>query len=328
MATTDVLVIGAGMSGLMAASALQRAGRTVQVVDKGRGVGGRMATRRLGEAVFDHGAQFFTAEDARFHPWIETWTAEGVVQEWGTGFQGENGHHQLARPTRYVGAGGMTSIPKHLAAGLDVQTGTRITSLARRSDGWLAVGHEGDSFAARSLVVTCPVPQATILLRSLPEHDAAFVESLGRVAYAPCLVLLATLDGPSGLPRPGGLRLRNQMLFWIGDNQAKGISPRAHAVTIQANPEFSLRFYDHGPEGAARQIRDLAQTLLSSRIVSTQLKKWRYATVTEGWDAPMAVVPGEQAPLVLAGDAFGGPCVEGAALSGLAAAEWLDTNLH
>ena len=55
----DVAVVGAGMAGLSAARALVDAGRSVVVFDKGRGIGGRMATRRLGAAVFDHGAQYF-----------------------------------------------------------------------------------------------------------------------------------------------------------------------------------------------------------------------------------------------------------------------------
>jgi predicted NAD/FAD-dependent oxidoreductase len=63
---TDVLIIGAGMSGMAAASELSRAGLRVMVVDKGRAVGGRMASRRIGEAVFDHGAQFITARSDQF----------------------------------------------------------------------------------------------------------------------------------------------------------------------------------------------------------------------------------------------------------------------
>ncbi len=55
----DVAVVGAGMAGLSAARALAEAGRQVVVVDKGRGFGGRMATRRLGTAVFYNGAQYF-----------------------------------------------------------------------------------------------------------------------------------------------------------------------------------------------------------------------------------------------------------------------------
>lgn len=70
---TDVLVIGAGMAGLTAAMALRRAGRSVHVLDKGRGVGGRMASRRIGDATFDHGAQFITARDPRFVAAIGEW---------------------------------------------------------------------------------------------------------------------------------------------------------------------------------------------------------------------------------------------------------------
>ena len=54
----DVLVVGAGMAGVTAAAELRRAGRRVLVLDKGRAVGGRLASRGVGAATFDHGAQF------------------------------------------------------------------------------------------------------------------------------------------------------------------------------------------------------------------------------------------------------------------------------
>ena len=44
---SDVIVIGAGISGLMCATELERNGYSVQVLDKGRGPGGRMSTRRF-----------------------------------------------------------------------------------------------------------------------------------------------------------------------------------------------------------------------------------------------------------------------------------------
>ena len=52
-------VVGAGVTGLTAARHLAPSFDVV-VVDKGRGVGGRLATRRIGDATFDHGAQFIT----------------------------------------------------------------------------------------------------------------------------------------------------------------------------------------------------------------------------------------------------------------------------
>ena len=54
----DTLIIGSGLAGLSAANKLAKNGSNIIVIDKGRGVGGRLASRRIGEAVFDHGAQF------------------------------------------------------------------------------------------------------------------------------------------------------------------------------------------------------------------------------------------------------------------------------
>ena len=62
----DVVVIGAGIAGLMASSHLSKAGYRVAVLEKARGVGGRMATRRIGEAVCDHGAQYFSVKGRAF----------------------------------------------------------------------------------------------------------------------------------------------------------------------------------------------------------------------------------------------------------------------
>jgi predicted NAD/FAD-dependent oxidoreductase len=41
-----IVVIGAGMSGIACTRALRAAGLPVRLIDKGRGIGGRMATRR------------------------------------------------------------------------------------------------------------------------------------------------------------------------------------------------------------------------------------------------------------------------------------------
>lgn len=81
-AAFDCLIIGAGIAGLLGARVLADRGHRVCVLEKGRGFGGRMATRRRDGAVFDHGAQFFTARDKRFQRWAEQWLALGIVAPW------------------------------------------------------------------------------------------------------------------------------------------------------------------------------------------------------------------------------------------------------
>ncbi|WP_405049538.1 NAD(P)-binding protein [Rhizobium sp. BK176] len=49
-------VIGAGIAGLTIVRSLQKIADVI-VFEKSRGVGGRMATRRIDDVSFDHGAQ-------------------------------------------------------------------------------------------------------------------------------------------------------------------------------------------------------------------------------------------------------------------------------
>ncbi len=65
------IIVGAGLSGLVAARTLQDSGTRVTVLEAEDKVGGRMRTDRVGGGVFDHGAQFFTARGDRFAEIIE-----------------------------------------------------------------------------------------------------------------------------------------------------------------------------------------------------------------------------------------------------------------
>ncbi len=114
------------MSGLVGARELSVAGWRVVVLEEGRGVGGRMATRRIGNATFDHGAQFFTVRSERFERLVAGWLEAGVIEEWTRGFADAEGRHSYDGHPRYRGSEGMNSIPKHLARDLDVRTGERV----------------------------------------------------------------------------------------------------------------------------------------------------------------------------------------------------------
>ena len=107
---TEVLVIGAGMAGIAAAGRLQNSGKAVIVLEKGRGVGGRMATRRIGDCTFDHGAQFVTARSAHFLETIQVLEKAGVAKSWGKEFSTKQDGH-----TRWRGKPSMNAIPKFLS---------------------------------------------------------------------------------------------------------------------------------------------------------------------------------------------------------------------
>ena len=159
--TVDVLVIGAGMAGLTAAAELQRAGCRVLVLDKGRGVGGRLASRRIGGATFDHGAQFITARTSRFAALVEDGRRAGAVEEWHRGARGQPDGH-----VRWRGHPAMTSVAKHLARGIEIVLETRVVALRASRHRWSAETGTGDVCSAGAVVLTPPVPQSLAILKA------------------------------------------------------------------------------------------------------------------------------------------------------------------
>lgn len=316
----DVIVIGAGLSGLLAAGRLQSGGARVLVLDKGRGVGGRLATRRTDAGVFDHGAQFFTAHDPGFRLQVEAWQAAGIVKTWATGFALADGTQQRDGETRFCGVTGMSSMAKHLAQGIDVRVQVNVVGLRTEDDGWRVTTERGECFSGRALLLTPPVPQGLPLLATgdypLPDRVRG---GLSQIEYTPCLAVLAQLSGPSRIPEPGGLMFDGGPVSWMADNQRKGVSSSAGAaVTIHAGPQFSRAHWETPESEVTAVLLDAAAPWLGTAPIQTQLHRWRYSLPLRVYPERCVVVR-EPAPLAFAGDAFGGSGVEGAALSGLAA---------
>ena len=310
----DVLVIGAGMAGLTAAEALSRAGRDVLVVDKGRGVGGRMASRRIGEATFDHGAQFVTAEDAAFAQTVARWQEAGVVEEWYRDPDARGEGHP-----RWRGRPSMSGIAKHLSRNLDVRCTCRVASLRRDGRAWIADLDTGEAIRARAVLLTPPPPQAQALLEAGGVNLSTSVrDRLGRLVYERCLAVLAVLDGPSRIPAPGLVEPAAGPIALIADNMAKGVS-RVPAVTIHATAEYSFEAWDRDRQECGRDLLKTAEPWLGAAVKDFQVHGWRFSRPT-AVDEEFCLLVNQSPPLILAGDAFAGPRVESAALSGQAAA--------
>ena len=313
--TTDVLVIGAGMAGLTAAAELQRAGWRVLVLDKGRGVGGRLASRRIGEAAFDHGAQFITARTSRFAALVEDARCAGVVQEWHRGSTG-----LLEGHARWRGDPAMTSLAKHLARGLEIMLETRVVAVRASRHRWSVETATGDVYSSGAVVLTPPVPQSLAILQAgavaLQPETRTRLEGM---AYERCLAVMAVLAGPSRLAPPGGLAPDEGPIAWIADNQLKGISAEP-AATIHATHAFSLDHWERDRQDSGRRLLDAASGWLGTEVGTFQVHGWLYSKPLQVYERPCTMVS-QVPPLVLAGDAFAGPHVEGAALSGWAAAE-------
>jgi len=304
-----VLIVGAGIAGLAAADALRRSGVASVLVDKSRAVGGRMATRTIGGARFDHGAQHFGIRSEAFAAVTRTWREAGKMHEW----------YQTANfEARYVGSGGMRRIPEHLAASLEVRTGMAIARLDLDGEGPVAVGTGGERVEAAAFIITPPMPQTLALLTAgRIDVPSSLGDALLAIEYDPCLAVMLHLDGPSGLP-DGHRSAVDASIAWMADNAHKGTST-VPAVTLHSTPGFAAEHLDEDPEGWTNRLVAAAQPHLRGRITAAVGHRWRFAEPTTILDQGCSVLD-TRVPVVLAGEVFAGAKIEGAVLSGLAAA--------
>jgi predicted NAD/FAD-dependent oxidoreductase len=314
----DVIVIGAGISGLLCATELQRAGLSVCVLDKGRAVGGRMATRYQGQARFDHGAQFFTVRERRFQRYVDAWQQAGVIQQW---FQyGSNDSNADGYP-RYCGRFGMTDVTKYLSDLLEVHTSQTVVELKRVRGHWELRTASNKMFRCHSLIITAPVPQALSLLDTTGlDYAGAELPVLRSIRYARGLAILAILNGPSGLSNYGAYQVADPIINWIADNQLKGISTES-AITIHASAAFADDYWDAPDDTSSRMMLDAAAPYLLSTIREFSCHRWGFTLPLNPY--PQWYFHNPDINLILAGDGFGGPRVESAALSGLSASDAL-----
>lgn len=317
----DVLIIGAGLSGLMAARGLVKAGKRVLLLDKGKSVGGRLATRRIGEGMADHGAQFFTTRDPAFTALLDEWRAEGLAFEWSRGWSDGSLVATRDGHPRYAINGGMNALAKHLAVGLDVRVNVRVVSLSAVENGWEVRDEAGTRVTAKAALLTPPVPQSLALLDTgrvtlLPADRAA----LDQIDYLPCVTAIVRVEGRVNLPTPGAIQRLHAPIAWIADNRQKGISP-VTLLTVQASPGYSHQLWDRDEEDIIRALRVDLMPFMDEKthIVDWQIKRWRYSQPSQVHPERYLLATGQPAPLMFAGDAFGGPRVEGAVLSGMSA---------
>ncbi len=274
---TEITIIGAGMAGLACARRLVSAGYTPLVLDKGRGIGGRMATRRVtlaaGEIGFDHGAQYLTARDPRFAAALHD--LRPACARWNDG----------AVVPRLVGVPGMSSLPRAMAAGLNVQSDRQVTAVRAVPCGWqLDIGLA--RIETRHLVITVPAPQAAALLGV--EH--AIHRRIAKVVMALCLTLMAAL--PTGAPCPFLSRSSDDHpLAWIAQDSSKpGRAGTLSTWVAQASAEWSEQHLEETPDViAARMLPMLAGVIgVAPRLASfAAAHRWRYASTTAPLGEPL-----------------------------------------
>ncbi len=318
----DVVIIGAGMSGLICAQVLQHAGLNVAIFEKSRGVGGRMATRRTDtEILTDHGAQYFTVTEPAFQTVFDHWLKSGIVDQWRAPIV-ELKHGEVVADksdaTRYVGVPTMNAVCRSLADELTIHLGSQISGLEQVADSWVLYDdHEKAVARSETVICTAPAPQTAALLNSIPSIAVPARD----VEMEACWTLVLILNVGMNLPY-GGAFINDSELAWIACNSSKPGRQRSPEVwVLHASAEWSRQHLDESPDTIERELLTVFQRETGhwpAAISRSWTHRWRYAKPTN--PLKTRCLFDEQLRIGACGDWCGGPRVEGAFQSGLALA--------
>lgn len=313
-------IIGAGLSGIIAARELARRGHTVELIEKSQSVGGRLATRRIGDGQADHGAVYFTVRGENLKREVQSWMSANWVRVW------------YADPyPRYVGTDGMNGLAKHLAEELTVHLNEHVENVHIEEDGTISVKTDVTRRSYDRIVMTAPLPQSFELLGSLVDQVKL---SLRRLVYAPTFVGLFECTGDVQIGEEGILdHDLTPGLLKVINNQQKGITATS-LISVYMEEAWSEEWYERPEEETLAEVERLFREEVGDiDIVSRQLKQWRYAQAKDVWHEPFYRV--SHHPIYLAGDIFleaddpsGRTRFESAYLSGLYVAEAIQESLE
>ncbi len=336
---TDIAVIGAGMAGLVCAQELTQAGYSVIVIDKSRGVGGRVATRRLFDTKADHGACYIKPKDELSQRLITLLAQKGDLEVWTDKlYVQDNSSYPIANPSLplpYTAPEGMNVIAKYLAQGLDIHRGQRVNKIILNSQNqWHLTSETNEEFTASSLVVAIPAPQAVMLLEPLAENllDNNFMEELRSVEYYPALTVMVGYPDSSQQPEWKAITFKNNpVLGWIGLDSSKRKNPAQPHFVIHSSADFAEKYFESDLQQIGQQILEKAASEVNLAWLSNpqwmQVHRWRYAFPKTPLE--QACLPTEiSSPLVSCGDWCGGNLIESAMHSGSAAAEYINSKLQ
>ncbi len=342
---TDIAVVGAGLTGILCAQLLKTAGFSVVVVEKSRGLGGRVATRRLPESCADHGARFLQDQGDYSRQFIQALSDRQIIYPWINQIyqlqpDGSLQSSPLSQPG-YAAPTGLTAIAKTLATGLDVWRSRRVIAMtANSSQGWtLTLDAMPDSdqitLAAKAVILAIPAPQAVTLLEPLIATGLStdWLAQLQQVTFDPCITAIATYPAQyqadlAKIPWSAVTSPNHPLLDWVSLETRKRslgevASPEHPIVVIQSNAAFAHEHLD------AKDLNPVGQILLdaAAKILLPwldqpevlQVHRWRYAFVNQALEQPCLSTKNPQ-PLVCGGDWCGYQQIESALKSGEAIA--------
>ena len=331
----NIAIIGAGMAGSTVAHELSSHVSKITVFEKSRGVGGRMATRRIAPFAFDHGAQFFTSQSEAFGELLLNSKANSQFANWETSHAiykktqllkieswGPSNHHYVCLPH-------MNSLIKYLLSTVAVHCNQQIVEILRKNEQWAIYNQEKELLGLFDyIVITAPAPQTVKLI----PKNASFYNDIKNISMESCIALMLGFNDKLHCNH-GATSLTNNDISWLAANHTKPGRTQNNAYIVHASHAWSKKWLNYTSVEEAdllSHLKSKVKQILSKQWPTIQyeaLHRWKYAMPTHNYEQPQ-VFEDKNLKLAVSGDWCYHGRVEGAYLSGIATANQIKKTLN
>lgn len=314
------VIIGAGVCGLACASQLPP--QHTRIVEKSRGPGGRLSSKRLDGGRADIGAQFMTARSDAFLHVLQQAERSGAVARWAPRMGRMTNGELIASPdtqARFVGTPYMNAFGRYLADGLMIDSGVRVETVVAKDDGYQLTTTTGDQFTAKVVVCTAPVNQMEGMLQAF---DVSMI--VERFTMEPTWTVVleseSIMMSSDGSPLDACFGGDDPVIDFVSFERSRpGRNNRF--VVIHSTPDFARQHLEIEPEEAAALLMPHLQTGLGIEGEVILSHRWRFARPTDATVVAQKGAYQVDTGLWIAGDYLSGGRVEGAYLAGLEVAD-------
>lgn len=306
-----IAIIGTGLSAIFSAIHLRKnTDLEINLFDKARGLGGRLATRRAEGGKFDHGAQYFSIERINNLPEIQMLINEGVI-------------NNIEDKDIYFSPDGMTNIAKKLLIDFNIFKEHKLVSIDKENENYKLFFENGSTFNSDYIIMSCPMPQSLeILNKSKIDYDNNLIKDLEDLSYFPCIVVMIKSEIKlSNLDKHIGTDVDSKDISWIGDNYGKKVSSIENYYTIQCSPEFSYENFENEYDETNKKLKHEMEKIFGSNYQILSNHKWRYSIPKNLYQGDNSLVINQKDFLGLCGDIFTNGRFDGAITSGLSIAD-------
>ncbi len=223
-----VVIIGAGAAGLACANRLISHGYEVSIFDKSRGVGGRIASRRIENGIFNHGAsslpnfRYYNNLPEDLRNLLETAAKQKIL---------------IPNGKCFTSFASMKTFTSYLSKGIDIKKGSEVTSAKRLNHGVELNFKNTSKIQLKDdfLVFAIPQPQVLNLLQNDFPEIFALVQPVK---------MYASVSGLFAFDKSLTINqsfIENDCIFGLHENSRVGQNFKLDCWTIHSKKEYGLK---------------------------------------------------------------------------------------